>query len=456
MTDPTVHDELLKRAEQLLEYLRPLGVDEADVVASRGNEFEVKVSCGNVETLTQATSKQLGVRVVVNKRQSFCTSSDFSDSNLKDLAHRAVEMAKHLEPDPHHGIAEVEPGRVDLGEAFESFDPKILEIPSATKIEWAHQMEQAARQVSPKIDKFGDSGISTGDSHSILMTSNGVIRTASGTGIAAWCNPIAEDNGELQTEFWYDSKTHLEDLDTIDTIGTRAGERSLRMLGARPLKTQSLPIIFEPPMGLGFFGGIIGAIDGDLVYKKASFLNDKLGTAIASSQITLVDDPFVKRGAASSLFDGEGIAASKKNLIDAGVLTTYLYDSYTARKAGTKSTGNGQRGAGSLPHIGTFNVYIEGGTTPEASLLKDCPRALLITRGLGRGVNAVTGEYSRGVNGLLLEYGEVIQPVQEVTIAGDMIDMMKGVDAVGDKIHFRGSSGAPYIRINDIMVSGTS
>lgn len=456
MTDPGIHNELIKKAEQVLDYLKPLGVDEADVVASRGNEFEVKVSCGNVETLTQATSKQLGVRVVVGKRQSFCTSSDFSDENLKYLARHAVEMAHHLEPDPHHGVAEVEPGRIDLGQAFESFDPAILEIPSATKIEWAHQMEQAAREVSPKIQKFGDSGISTGDSHSILITSGGVIRTAAGTGIAAWCNPIAEEGSELQTEFWYDSKTHLEDLDAINLIGTRAGERALRMLGARALPTQSLPIIFEPPMALGFFGGIIGAIDGDLIYKKASFLNEKLGTDIASSQITLVDDPFVKRGAASSLFDGEGNPASKKNLIDKGVLTTYLYDSYTARKAGTQSTGNGQRGAGSLPHIGTFNVYVEPGSTPELELLNECPRALLITRGLGRGVNAVTGEYSRGVNGLLLENGEVVHAVQEVTIAGDMINMMKAVDAVGDQIHFRGSSGAPYVRINDIMVSGTS
>ena len=134
MTDTNVHGELLKRAEQLLEYLKPLGVDEADVVASRGNEFEVKVSCGNVETLTQATSKQLGVRVVVDKKQSFCTSSDFSDDNLKNLAAKAVEMARHLEPDPHHGVAEAEPGRVDLGQAFESFDPAILEIPSAPKL----------------------------------------------------------------------------------------------------------------------------------------------------------------------------------------------------------------------------------------------------------------------------------------------------------------------------------
>ena len=312
MTDTNVHGELLKRAEQLLEYLKPLGVDEADVVASRGNEFEVKVSCGNVETLTQATSKQLGVRVVVDKRQSFCTSSDFSDDNLKNLAAKAVEMARHLEPDPHHGVAEAEPGRVDLGQAFESFDPAILEIPSATKIEWAHQMEAAAREVSPKIQKFGDSGISTGDSHSVLVTSSGVVRTASGTGIAAWCNPIAEQEDELQTEFWYDSKTHLEDLDPIASIGKRAGERSLRMLGAKAIPTQSLPIIFEPPMALGFLGGIIGAIDGDLIYKKASFLNERLGTQIASPQITLVDDPFVKRGAASSLFDGEGIPASKR------------------------------------------------------------------------------------------------------------------------------------------------
>ena len=199
MTDTNVHGELLKRAEQLLEYLKPLGVDEADVVASRGTEFEVKVRGGNVETLTQATSKQLGVRVVVDKRQSFCTSSDFSDDNLKNLAAKAVEMARHLEPDPHHGVAEAEPGRVDLGQAFESFDPAILEIPSATKIEWAHQMEAAAREVSPKIQKFGDSGISTGDS---LCSGHKLwCRHRIRHGYRCMVQSIAEQEGELQTSF---------------------------------------------------------------------------------------------------------------------------------------------------------------------------------------------------------------------------------------------------------------
>ena len=456
MSDIDIHDDLLGCAERVLSFLKPLGVDEADVVAARGNEFEVKVNSGKIETLTQATSKRIGLRVIVDKKQSFCTSSDFSDESLKHLAEHVVAMARHLEADPHHGVAEAEVGRIDLGQEFEPFDQAILDIPSADKIEWAHQMEAAARAVSPNIKKFGDSGISTGDSHSVLMTSSGVIRTASGTGISAWCNPIAEKDGELQTEFWYDSKTHLEDLEDVHLIGTKAGERASRMLGAKAISTQSLPIIFEPPIALGFFGGIIGAIDGDLIFKGASFLNNRLNTQIASDQITLTDDPFINRGSSSSLFDGEGIPASKKHLLNKGVLTTYLYDSYTARKAGTQSTGNGQRGSGSLPHIGTFNVHLSAGDTPEQSLLRDCPKALLITRGLGRGVNAITGEYSRGVNGLLLEHGEIVQAVQEVTIAGDMIDMMKRVGAVGDTVHFRGSSGAPFVLIDDIMVSGSS
>jgi PmbA protein len=254
---------------------------------------------------------------------------------------------------------------------------------------------------------------------------------------------------------WYDAKTHLEDLEPVESVGRTAGWRAARMLGAKPVPTQNVPVIFEPHMAAGLLSSILGAIDGDMVYKKASFLADKLGDTIAAPRLTVVDDPLLKRGPASSPFDGEGLVTSKKAIIDAGRLTTFLYDVYTARKAGVVPTASSRRSTGSLPYAGPFNFYVEAGSDDPAEIVGSVDRALIITRGLGHGLNTVSGEYSRGANGLWVERGEVVHPVQEVTIAGDYLAMLTAIDAVGSDLHMRGSTGAPTLRIAEMTVSGS-
>jgi PmbA protein len=304
------------------------------------------------------------------------------------------------------------------------------------------------------VRKFRDSGVSTSAADSVLVTSTGAVRYSRGTDISIWCTPVAEADGQLQTDFWYDSQTHLEDLESVESVGTTAARRAARMLGAKPIKTQEVPVIFEAPMAAGLLGGMLGALDGDMVYKKASFLADKLGQPIAVPGITLVDDPLLRRGAASTPFDGEGLPTSRKNLVDKGVLTTFLYDSYTARKAGVKPTANARRGYSSMPHAGVFNFYAEKGPDDPEAILRSAPRALLVTRGLGHGLNTVSGEYSRGANGLWLENGEVVHAVQEITIAADYLTMLKNIDRIGNDLRIRGSSGAPTLRIASMTVSG--
>ena len=339
-------------------------------------------------------------------------------------------MAREVEEDPYNGIAQAQAGRLDAGDQFSPYDPAIIELSTDAKIDMAHELEAAAREADARIQKFRDSGIASGESWSVLQTSTGIIRTSRGTGISAWCNPIAEADGQLQTEVWYDSRSHLEDLESMRSIGRKAAERAARMLGARPIATQVAPVIFEPMAAAGLLGGIMGAISGDLVYKKASFLGDKLGEQIANPAITIIDDPHLERGLASTPFDGEGLPTFAKRILDQGKLTTFLYDSYTARKAGTQSTSNGRRGTSGMPSIGTFNFRVEPGQVSFKEMLQSVPRALILTRGLGRGLNAVTGEYSRGANGLWVENGEIVHPVQEITIAGNMFEMLHKVDCV--------------------------
>lgn len=449
-------EALLDTASQVLEIAKAAGADAGDVVASYGTEFEVKVADGAINTLTQATSKGLGLRVFVGGRMGFCATSDFNGEALRHAVERAVAMAKEAAPDPYNGLPpELEVGRIDADEKLDLFDPAIGALSAEEKIAWAHAMESAARAVDPKVSRFRESGVASGESQSVLVTTTGAVRTAKSSGISLWCNPIATQDGELQTEFWYDSRTHLEDLTAAEEIGRIAGQRALRMLGAKPVKTQTVPVIFEPPMAAGLLAGMLGALDGDMVYKKASFLADKLGEQIAVSGLSVVDDPFLPRGTGSMPFDGEGLPTNTKRIIDQGRLTTFLYDSYTARKAGVKPTANARRGYGSLPSAGPFNYYVEAGTHDPEGIWRDCEKALVITRGLGRGVNAVSGEYSRGANGLWIERGEIVHPVQEVTIAGDFIQILKNIDAIGTDLTMRGSTGAPTLRIASMTLSGT-
>ncbi len=452
MSEPKA--ELLAIAGQALELAKRFGARDADVVASRSIEFEVKVADGSIVTLTQAGAKGLGLRVFVDGRLGFTTTSDFTPDGLSGAVRRAVEMARETASDPYNRLADAEPGEIVAGEELELYDPAIPALSADDKIRWAHEIEAAARAVDPRVRKFRDSGVSTGEATSLLVTSAGAVRTSRGTAISLWSNPIAEERGELSSEVWYDTRTHLADLESPSVIGRIAGQRALRMLGGRPVKTQEVPVVFEPQVAAGLLSSILGAIDGDMVYKKASFLCDQLGQTIAARKLTLIDDPLLKRGSGTSPFDDEGLRTYAKRVIDRGVLTTFLYDSYTARKAGVTPTANARRGYASLPSAGAFNLYVQRGEDDPQEMVRSLERGLIVTRGLGRGLSTVSGEYSRGANGLWVERGEIVHPVQEVTIAGDYLTMLKNIDRVGSDLRMFGATGAPTLRVAAMMLSG--
>ena len=455
-TAGTPHTALLDVAGQVIEMCRRLGCDSADVYASRSTDFEVKVADGTIVTLTQATSKGLGLRVFKDQRMGFCSTSDFNRASLQTLVQRALALAEQTAADPHNGLAELPPGHLEATGDLQLWDPAVLALSPEEKIRWAHGLEDVARATDARVRKFRDSGVATSATHSVLVTTAGSTRALRRSGISLWCTPVAQQGEELQTEVWYDHQTHLADLQSVELTGRTAALRAARMLGARSIKTQRLPVIFEPSMAAGLFGGMLGALDGDLVHKKGSFLSERLGEVIAHPCITLVDDPHLRRGTSSTPFDGEGLPTQKRNLLDQGKLQSFLYDTYTARKVGTQSTANAQRSFTSLPHAAAFNVYVQPGTLPPETIWKRYPKALVLTRGLGQGLNTVSGDYSRGANGLLIEHGEIVHPVQEVTIAGDFAEMLRNVDALGNDLRMRGSLGAPTLCVGEMTVSGAS
>lgn len=451
-------EQLIDTGSWVLEQAKAAGADEADTVVAYNTDFEVKVADGKIVNLTEATAKGVGVRVFVDGRLGFCTTSDFGRESLATAVQQAVLFAKEAAADPHNGIPQDLEAEVPTTATadLDLFDSRVVDLPTDEKIRWAHALEEAARAVDPRVSKFRDSGVASGMGTEVLLTSGGALRCMRGTGISLWSSPVVQDpqTGDLQTEVWYDSRTHLEDLDSVESIGHRAAQRAVRMLGAKPVATQRVPVIFENHMAVGLVAGLLSAIDGDMVYKKTSFLAHKLGEQVAASGITLVDDPSLARAVGSAAYDGEGRPTYRKNLIDRGTLTMFLYDTYTARKAGANPTASAQRSYAGLPHVGTFNIYVEPGDADPADILSSSPQALLVTSAMGSGVNPVTGEYSRGVSGLWLEQGEVVHPVQAVTIAGDYLQMLGGIDAVGNDLVMRGSSGAPTLRVAEMTLSG--
>jgi PmbA protein len=266
--------------------------------------------------------------------------------------------------------------------------------------------------------------------------------------------PVATDGTQLQTSYWVDYKRFFDDLENAESVGKEAARRAVRMLGAKKVKTQTAPVVLDPLMSASFIGSVAAAANGDAVFKKSSFLVGKLGQQIAAKNVTLVDDGLYPKGLGTSPFDGEGLPTRRNALIEGGVLKTYLYDAFTARKAKAATTGSASRGYRSMPHIGTHNLYLEPGTTPPEDIVKGVKNGFYVTAMLGHGINLVTGEYSRGANGLWIRDGELAEAVQEVTVAGNVLKMLEGIDAIGSDLTFRGSTGAPSLRFAELAISG--
>ena len=446
---------LLEVAARLVELARKAGAEEAEAFAERTRDASVKVRDGAVEELSQATSKGVGLRVFSGGRLGFASGTDFSPEGLEALAGLAVALARESARDESNALPR---GRL-LGfnpDGRGDYDPAIESLAPGWKLEAARAAEAAARAHDPRVRKFDSTGAGDYLAHSAIASSQGAHQSTRASYVQVWCAPVAEEGGLLQTASWSDTRRLLSALEAPEEIGRTAARRAVRMLGARKIKTTRVPVIFDPQMAGSFFAGLAAAVNASMVIKKSSFLAALLGERIAPESITLVDDPLLPHGLATRPFDGEGVASRRNLILDRGVLSTFLYDAYHARKAGRAqgSTGSAQRGYGSLPSIGTSNWVVQAGTTNAADLIKTVKRGLYVTAMLGRGADVVTGDYSRGSNGLWIEDGELAYPVQEVTVAGTLREMLRSIDAVGSDLSIRGSVAAPSLRFAELQVSG--
>jgi len=440
-------------AEYTVERALKSGAEQADVYLEKGRESSVSIRMGELETLKQATSKGLGLRVFKGNRLGFAYTSDFDKKSLRNFAKRTVEMAQEITSDPHNVLPPAM--RVDKYPDLDLYDPEIDNIPVDWKIAAAKKMEKTCFDYDSRIKNSEGAWVDDGELEAVIVNSYGISHHYRSSSITLVAVPVAEADNEKQSNYWQCRKRFFAEMEGPEEIAKVAAERVVSMLGARKPKTQVVPVVFDPQMAASFMAIYFYALNGESVLKRSSFLVDKLDTQIGNENFTMIDDALMKRGLGSQPIDDEGVPTTKRTVIDKGVLKNYFYTAYSAHKAGTKPTGNARRGYSSTPSVGSWNLYIPPGQYSPDEIIKSVDNGLYLTRTMGFGVNMINGDLSRGAAGFWIENGEIAYPVEEATIAGNLLDMLKNVSMIGNDLDFRGSRSAPTLKIDNITVSGT-
>jgi len=435
------------------------GASDAEAVVREGDEFSVNVRMGEVETLKESGSRGLGLRVFLGTRSASTSTSDLTADGIRQLVEGAIALAKVTEEDPFAGLPETaEFGSIpgDLHLYFED----VYSLDGKERIEWARCAEAAALAADPRITNSDGGSFDAATGRKVIANSRGFVggyRT-SYAGVSA--APLAMDaNGQMQRDGWWSGARRLIDLDSPESIGKEAARRTIRRLGARKVPTQRVPIVFAPEVARSLIGSIFEAASGDSIWRHASYLAGKLGEQIAAPTLTIVDDnamllPNGAGGFGSSPFDGEGLPSLRTVVVQNGILQTYLLNTYSARKLGMKSTHNASRGLAGTPGIGCGNLYLEPGQLSPEEIITQTHTGLYVTSLMGFGTNIVTGDYSRGATGLWIENGQLTHAVEEVTIAGNLAEMLMNVTAIGNDLDFRGSVASPTLRIDGMTIAG--
>jgi len=441
--------DLLSLAGEAVAHARKLGADAADALAVDGRSTEIELRDGRIEKLEQAEAQEIGLRVFSGRSSAILSGSVLTREAIHRLAETALAMARLAPPDPFAGIAEPD----QVARDFPDLDLVSAHLPDAAELErLAREAEAAALAVSG-VSKSGGAGASVSDRQIALVISNGFARQYRRTGLGVSVSAIAGEGTAMQRDYDYSSATHFSDLRAAAEVGREAGERAVRRLNPRKVKSQQVPVVYDRRVASGLIGHLLGGISGAAIARGTSFLKDSLGQQIFGSHITITDDPLRRRGHGSRPFDGEGLACNPRNLIDAGRLTGWILDLRSARQLGLTPTGQGSRGLGSPPSPSTSNVYLQAGAETPAALIKDIPQGLLVTELIGSSINMVTGDYSRGASGYWIDHGEPTFPVSEITIAGNLKDMFRNLTAASD-LEFRGAVNAPTCRIEGLTIAG--
>jgi PmbA protein len=430
------------------------GASAAECVVREGDEFSTSVRLGQVETLKESGSRAIGVRVFFGQRAASTYSSDFSAAGIERMLKSALELAKICSEDPHAGIPAAEKLGSLSGDLHLYFED-VYSLPGPERIEYARRAEKAALDVDSRMKNSDGGSFDAATGRKVLANSHGFVGEYRRSYCSVAAVPIAQDeNGGMQRDYWYAVARSFAKLESPEQVGREAARRTLRRLGARRVKTAQVPVVLDPMVATSMLEHIFEGVNGDSVYRGASFLAGKLGEKIAGSNVTVVDDGTMPGGFGTTPFDGEGIPTRRTVVIEKGILNSYLLNTYTGKKLKLETTGNASRGLAGTPGISPGNYFLEPGGKTPGQIIGDIKDGLYITEFLGHGANLVTGDYSRGASGMWIVNGELAYPVEEITVAGNLKDIFNNISEIGRDLEFRGSVASPTIRIDGLTVGG--
>jgi PmbA protein len=439
---------LTDRAERLVKAALAAGADAADAVAVRSLSLSLELRDGNVEESESAEGDDLGLRVLVGRRQAVVSTNDVANAGA-ELAQRAVAMAKAAPEDKYAGLADT--GL--LAHAFPDLDLIDRALPTVAQLEQRARAAEEAGLAVAGVAKSGGASASAGIGGMVLVTSTGFRGAYLGSSHGLSMTAIAGQGTGMERDYDYSSVRHAADLDSPEKIGRTAGERAIARLNPRKVATRKVPVVFDPRIAGSLVSHLASAANGASVARKTSFLREKMGEKIFADGIRIVDDPLRKRGLRSHPFDGEGVAGKKLALVEDGVLSSWILDCATARELGLATTGHASRGVSSVPSPAPSNLHLEAGKMSPEELIADIKDGFYVTDLIGMGVNMVTGDYSRGASGFWIENGQRTYAVSEVTIAGHLFDIFRTLTPANDLV-FRYGTNAPTVRLEGLTVAG--
>lgn len=435
-------DMLAGLSTRLLDAARANGADQAEVSCSEDSGLNVSVRMGEVETVESTRDRAIAVTVYFDGRKGSASTADLREESLAATVDQACAIARYTERDPAAGLADAELMATDLRE-FDSWHP--WDLPAEQAIDLALACEQAGRDVDARLENSDGASASSGATVAVYANSHGFVGRERSTHHSLGCALIAGRGEQMQRDGWYDIALAADDLESASVIGRKAGERAISRLAPRQIATGEYPVLFSAEVARGLIGHLLGAVSGGALYRRASFLLDSVGTRLFPEWFSIQEQPFLPRGFRSSSFDAEGVATRESSLVDGGVLQRYILGSYSARRLGLQTTAN----AG-----GVHNLRVASNAGDQQAMLAGMGRGLLVTELMGQGVNAITGDYSRGAGGYWVEDGRIQYPVDGITIAGNLKAMFAAIEAVGTDIDHRSHVRTGSILIGRMTVAG--
>jgi PmbA protein len=445
--------DLKKLGESVVTKARKLGAHEAEAFMEWSRNFDVTVRKGEIETLQKSVSQGMGLRVFVNRQLGFSYTSDLSEKSLDDTVRKTIELARVCEPKPWQGLPDLAPGPLpDL----DLHDPELAAVPDDRKIAIARDCEKTALALDPRLSNSEGGYFSDSEREVNLISSRGIARACRQTRCSFGVYVIAGEGDNMQGGGWSSSRRFFKELEPIELVAKTAVQRAVEMLGARPVETKVVPVVFDRYYAApNFWMGLLFSLNGDAAFRKTTFMTEQLGKDIASTLITLADDPTIPRFVSSIPFDGEGRVTRRNVIVDKGVLKMFIYDAQTARKAGVAvPTMAGRGDYRSLPYASFNSIVVENGASAPSDLLRDIPEGLYVKGMRGMGTDSTTGSFSTGASGFWIKDGSLAYPVDGVTLGGSALEILKGIDRVANDRDLRGRVNSPSFRVSAVTVGG--